>query len=52
MDIETATLITLGWELHEQGISTTRIAKQVGKHREMVGLWLSSIESAWDCSLS
>ena len=44
MDMETATLITLAWELHEQGIATSHIAKQIGKHRETVGLWLAGIE--------
>jgi len=46
MDMETMTLVTLAWELHQQGMPTLRIAKQLGKHRETIGLWLAGIQQA------
>ena len=44
MDMENSTLITLCWELHEQGIPNTHIAKRLGKHRETIGIWIKAIE--------
>jgi transposase len=38
------TVVTLAWELHEQGINNTRIAQQLGRHRETIGLWIKGIE--------
>ena len=44
MDMQNNTLITLCWELHEQGIPKSRIAERLGKHRETVHLWIKNIE--------
>jgi transposase len=44
MDMTNAGLITLSWELHEQGISKSRIAKRLGKNRETVHIWIRGIE--------
>jgi transposase InsO family protein len=44
MDMQNATLITLCWELYEQGLAKTRIAARLGKHRETVHLWIRGIE--------
>ena len=38
------TLITLCWELYEQGIPKVRIARRLGKHRETVHLWVKGVE--------
>ena len=44
MDMTNGTLITLWWELYEQGMPKTRIALRLGKHRETVHLWVKGIE--------
>jgi transposase len=44
MDMQNATLITLCWELYEQGIPKTRIANRLAKHRETIHLWIKGIE--------
>ena len=44
MDMQNSTLITLCWELPEQRIPKTHIAKRLGKHRETIGLWIKAIE--------
>ena len=44
MDMQNSTLITLCWELHEQGIPKIRIAQRLGKHRETIHIWIKSIE--------
>lgn len=44
MDMTNHTLITIAWELHEQGIPKTHIAQQLGKHRETIILWIQGIE--------
>jgi len=44
MDMENITLITLCWELYEQGMAKTRIASRLGKHRETVHLWVKGIQ--------
>ncbi len=44
MDMTNATLITLCWELHEQGIPKAHIAQRLGKHRETIRYWLRGIE--------
>ena len=49
MDMTNETLITLCWELHEQGMPKTRIALRLGKHRETVHLWVKGIESTGFC---
>jgi transposase len=43
MDMHTLTQVTLAWELSEQGLSHTRIAAHLGRHRETIGLWLKGI---------
>lgn len=37
------TKIILAWELFEQGVPKQHIAKQLGLHRETVGLWIKHI---------
>jgi len=44
MDMTNHTLITLAWELHEQGIPKTHIAQKLGKHRETIILWIQGVE--------
>ena len=44
MDMRNETLITLCWELYEQGIHKVRIASRLGKHRETIHLWIKGIE--------
>src|SRR3989304_4826010 len=44
MDMSNLTLITLAWELHQQGVPKSRIAKRLGKNRETIHLWLKGIE--------
>jgi len=39
------TLITLAWELHEQGVPKTHIAHKLGKHRETIILWIQGIQA-------
>jgi transposase len=41
--MDSRTKITLTWELHEQGVSNTQIAKRLEVHRETVGLWLKGV---------
>ena len=43
MDMQNNTLITLCWELYEQGIPKTRMATRLGKHRETIHLWIKAI---------
>jgi len=45
MDMQNTTLITLCWELYEQGIAKSRIAARLGKHRETVHLWIKGIQA-------
>jgi transposase len=42
MDMTNAALITLCWELHEQGIPTSHIAQRLDKHRETIGIWIKA----------
>jgi len=44
MDMENTTLITLCWELHEQGLPKLHIARRLGKHRETIRYWIRGIE--------
>ncbi len=44
MDMQNTTLITLCWELYEQGIPKLRIAARLGKHRETIHLWVKGIQ--------
>ena len=45
MDMTNLTLITLAWELHEQGVPKIHIAQKLGKHRETIILWIQGIEA-------
>ena len=45
MDMQTLTQMTLASELAEQGLSHTKIAAHLGRHRETIGLWLKGIAS-------
>lgn len=42
--MENTTKIITAWELHQQGIPKTHIAKHLNKHRETIYLWISNIE--------
>ena len=42
--MQSTTLITLAWELYEQGIPKTRIAARLGKHRETIHLWIKAVQ--------
>ncbi len=44
MDMQNTTLITLCWELYEQGMPKVRIAARLAKHRETVHLWVKGIQ--------
>jgi len=44
MDMSTLTLITIAWELYQQGLPKVRVAAQLGKHRETVHLWIRGIQ--------
>lgn len=41
--MEQITKIVLAWELFEQGLPKSHIAKQLGIHRETVGIWITGI---------
>ena len=43
MDMHTLTQLTLAFELAEHGLSHTKIAAHLGRHRETIGLWLKGI---------
>lgn len=45
MDMSNLTLITLAWELYQQGLPKVRIAQRLGKHRETVHLWIKGIQA-------
>lgn len=44
MDMQNTTLITICWELYEQGMPKSKIALRLGKHRETIHLWIKGIE--------
>ena len=44
MDMSTLTLITLEWELYQQGKPKVQIARQLGKHWETIHLWIRGIQ--------
>lgn len=44
MDMTNSSLITLAFELHEQGVPKLRIAERLGKHRETISLWIQGVE--------
>ena len=43
MDMHTLTQLTLAFELAEQGLSHTKIAAHLGRHRETIGLWVQGM---------
>jgi transposase len=45
MDMTNAALIVLCWELYGQGMNKSQIARQMGKHRETIGIWIKDIET-------
>ena len=44
MDMLSETLITLCWELYEQGIPKSHIAKRLSRHRETIHIWIKGIQ--------
>ena len=44
MDMSNLTLITLAWELYQQGMPKSRIATRLKKNRETIHLWVKGIE--------
>jgi transposase len=44
MGMQNSTLITLCWELYEQGLAKSRIAARLGRHRETIHLWIKGIQ--------
>ena len=43
MDMQQRTKIVLAWELHEQGISNSQIARRLETNRETINRWISAI---------
>jgi hypothetical protein len=44
MDMTNQTLITLAWELYEQGVSKLHIAQKLNRNRETIRLWVQGIQ--------
>lgn len=42
--MENTTLITLCWELHEQGLPKIHIARRLNKHRETIRYWIRGVQ--------
>lgn len=51
MRMENITKISLAWELHQEGIPQTHIAKRVGVHRITVYRWLKGVKRVGDLEL-
>ena len=46
MDMLSETLIIVCWELYEQGIPKSHIARKLGKHRETIHIWIKGIQQS------
>ncbi len=44
MDVQKQTEIVLAWELYEQGLSKSAIARHLGRNRETIIVWITEIE--------
>lgn len=44
MEMKKSTEVVLAWELYEQGMSKSAIARQLGRHRETVIIWIQGVE--------
>jgi hypothetical protein len=43
-EVKQTTKIVLCWELFEQSMPKSHIAKQLGMHRETIHIWISGIQ--------
>ncbi len=44
MDVQKQTEIVLVWELYEQGLSKSAIARRLGRNRETIITWIQGVE--------
>lgn len=44
-EVKQTTKIIFAWDLYEQGMPKSHIAKQLGMHRETIHLWISGIQN-------
>ena len=44
MEVQKQTEVVLAWELYEQGLNKSAIARRLGRDRETVRLWLRGVE--------
>lgn len=44
MDMQNNTVITLSWELYEEGMPKARIAERLHRHRETIHIWIKGIK--------